>query len=117
MEYSKRPLKCPINFEPTIYSRWINDWILWQPDDEFWTPMNIKSVWNRGLETSTNIFYQLGKGGITLSFKTAYNLSTNQDSYSNNDASIGQQLIYVPHYKFIIKTKYTNNKHKSYLFT
>ena len=72
--------------------------------------MNIKSVWNRGLETSTNIFYQLGKGGITLSFKTAYNLSTNQDSYSNNDAILGKQLIYAPHYKFIIKTKYTNNK-------
>ena len=70
----------------------------------YWSPMNIKSVWNRGIETSSNIYYQLGKGDINFSLKTAYNLSTNQDSYSNNDAYLGKQLIYAPHYKFIVKS-------------
>ena len=99
-----------LSFEPTIYSRWIDNWILWQPSNEFWTPLNIKSVWNRGIETSSNLFYQLEKGDVNVSFKTAYNLSTNQDSYSNNDDILGKQLIYAPHYKFIFKAKYTNKK-------
>lgn len=107
-KYSKNNIK--LSFEPTVYSRWINNWILWQPGDNFWSPMNVKSVWNRGLETSVKLFHQLEKGDILLTAKTAYNLSTNTDSYNNNNDILNKQLIYAPHYKFIFKFKYTNKK-------
>ena len=92
-------------FEPTIYSRWIDDWIIWQPTGIYWSPMNVKKVWNRGIETNSSISYK--KKGISFNFslKTAYNLSTNIDIYNINDASLGKQLIYVPHYKFIFKSQ------------
>ena len=92
-------------FEPTIYSRWIDDWIIWQPTGTYWSPMNVKKVWNRGIETNSSISFKKRELSFNFSLKTAYNLSTNIDIYNVNDASLGQQLIYVPHYKFIFKTQ------------
>ena len=92
-------------FEPTIYSRWIEDWIIWKPTGTFWSPMNVKKVWNRGIETNSKISFKKRKINFDISLKTAYNLSTNVDIYNINDASLGQQLIYVPHYKFILKSQ------------
>ena len=92
-------------FEPTIYSRWIDDWIIWQPTGTYWSPMNVKKVWNRGIETNSSISFKKREVNFNFSLKTAYNLSTNIDIYNISDASIGQQLIYVPHYKFIFKSQ------------
>ena len=92
-------------FEPTIYSRWIDDWIIWQPTGTYWSPMNVKKVWNRGIETNSSISLKKSEISFNFSLKTAYNLSTNIDIYNINDASLGKQLIYVPHYKFIFKSQ------------
>ncbi len=92
-------------FEPTIYSRWIDDWIIWQPTGTYWSPMNVKKVWNRGIETNSSISFKKREISFNFSLKTAYNLSTNIDIYNINDASLGKQLIYVPHYKFIFKSQ------------
>ena len=92
-------------FEPTIYSRWIDDWIIWQPTGTYWSPMNVKKVWNRGIETNSSISLKKREISFNFSLKTAYNLSTNIDIYNINDASLGKQLIYVPHYKFIFKSQ------------
>ena len=92
-------------FEPTIYSRWIDDWIIWQPTGTYWSPMNVKKVWNRGIETNSSISFKKREISFNFSLKTAYNLSTNIDIYNINDASQGKQLIYVPHYKFIFKSQ------------
>ena len=92
-------------FEPTIYSRWIDDWIIWQPTGTYWSPMNVKKVWNRGIETNSSISFKKRELSFNFSLKTAYNLSTNIDIYNINDASLGKQLIYVPHYKFIFKSQ------------
>ena len=92
-------------FEPTMYSRWIDDWIIWQPTGTYWSPMNVKKVWNRGIETNSSISFKKRELGFNFSLKTAYNLSTNIDIYNINDASLKKQLIYVPHYKFIFKSQ------------
>ena len=92
-------------FEPTIYSRWIDDWIIWQPTGTYWSPINVKKVWNRGIETNSSISFKKREISFNFSLKTAYNLSTNIDIYNFNDASLGKQLIYVPHYKFILKSQ------------
>ena len=104
--------KTQFYFEPTIYSRWIEDWIVWQPTGAYWSPMNVKKVWNRGIETNSRISFKKRKANIDISLKTAYNLSTNIDIYNSNDASLGKQLIYVPHYKFIFKSQITYRKMK-----
>ena len=48
-------------FEPTIYSRWIDNWIIWQPTGTYWSPMNVKKVWNRGIETNSSISFKREK--------------------------------------------------------
>ena len=92
-------------FEPTVYSRWIDDWIIWQPTGTYWSPMNVKKVWNRGIETNSRMSFKKRDVSFNFSLKTAYNLSTNIDIYNPNDASLEKQLIYVPHYKFIFKSQ------------
>lgn len=103
--WTKDLSKTQLYFEPTIYSRWIDDWIIWQPTGTYWSPMNVKKVWNRGIETNSSISFKKREISFNLSLKTAYNLSTNIDIYNINDASLGKQLIYVPHYKFIFKSQ------------
>ena len=103
--WTKDLLNTQLYFEPTIYSRWIDDWIIWQPTGTYWSPMNVKKVWNRGIETNSSISFKKREISFNFSLKTAYNLSTNIDIYNINDASLGKQLIYVPHYKFIFKSQ------------
>ena len=103
--WNKELSNTQLYFEPTIFSRWIDDWIIWQPTGTYWSPMNVKKVWNRGIETNSSISLKKREISFNFSLKTAYNLSTNIDIYNINDASLGKQLIYVPHYKFIFKSQ------------
>lgn len=102
--WAKNYSNIKLYFEPTLYSRWIEDWIVWQPNGANWSPMNVKKVWNRGIETNSKISFRKRKMNFSFSLKTAYNLSTNTEIYNSNDASLNKQLIYVPHYKFICKS-------------
>lgn len=92
--------KKTINFkeEITLFNRNIDNWIIWLPSTSYWIPQNLLSVWSRGLETQTSITYNRKKINIQLNISTSYVLSTNEKSKSNNDNSVGKQLIYVPMY-------------------
>jgi iron complex outermembrane receptor protein len=92
-----------IYFEPNIYSRWIDNWIQWQPNGAYWSPLNIKKVWSRGLETTSKIQLKNRKYKLNFQFKTAYNLSTNSSFFNEDNSIIDKQLIYSPHYKFVTK--------------
>lgn len=91
-------------FEPNVYSRWIDNWIQWQPNGAYWSPLNIKNVWSRGLETTSKANVKYKKYKLNFQLKTAYNLSTNTSSKNENSSIIDKQLIYTPHYKFVFKT-------------
>lgn len=90
-------------FSPSIYSRWINNWIQWQPSGNFWSAMNIKKVWSRGIETNTDFYSLIHNLKLHLNLKTSYNLSTNVEVLNDNQALINSQLMYCPHYKAVIK--------------
>ncbi len=95
---SSKHNKIQISEEVTFFNRTINDWIIWLPTASYWTPQNLLSVWSRGVETQTKISYSIRKIKFQLSFMTNYVLSTNEEAKSENDNSIGKQLIYVPIY-------------------
>jgi iron complex outermembrane receptor protein len=97
----KLPLKSDkiaVTFEPTFFTRTINNWIIWLPGQFYWTPTNLLKVWSRGAETKTTFTYANKKAKWHLSIFTNYVVSTNENKKSENDASVGQQLIYVPMY-------------------
>jgi len=85
--------------EATYFNRHTNNWIIWLPTaGSYWSPNNIAEVYSRGTETRTELSYS--KQDILLKFavQTSYVLSTNQKNGSENDNSVGRQLIFTPRY-------------------
>ena len=88
----------------------INNWIQWLPSDKsYWTPINLKAVINKGIETS--IFYKtkVFKFPFSVNLIYAFTNSKNKKTANKNDNTIGKTLIYVPNHKitgnFILKYK------------
>lgn len=90
--------KINFSFEPTVFNRNMDNWIVWLPGQGYWSPQNIMKVWSRGMETRNDLTVQINKVKLKLGLLTNYVLSTSQEQITENDASIGKQLIYVPMY-------------------
>jgi vitamin B12 transporter len=86
------------SFEPTVFNRNMDNWIIWLPGATYPKPENIMNVWSRGMETKSELGIQLNKIKFRISVLTNYVVSTSERSTTANDASIGKQLIYVPMY-------------------
>ena len=105
-----------INFSTSIYSRWIDNWIQWQPNGNYWSAQNIKEVWSRGIETNTNLITEYKQITALFNLKTAYNMSTNRELFNENPSLLGKQLTYCPHYKAVFKASFAYKKlHLTYL--
>jgi vitamin B12 transporter len=83
----------------SIFSKRINNWIMWQPLNGVWSPQNLLYVWSRGIESDNSLQFSIFKNHqIKLGLFTNYVISTNEKSAKTNDESVGKQLIYVPMY-------------------
>lgn len=88
------------------YYKTVDNWILWSPGDQFWTPKNQRSVTAKGVDLT--IDFSLGKN-INGKLNTAYNSTTVSKELRFNDLE-GKQLIYVPKIKSSLWLDYTVNK-------
>jgi iron complex outermembrane receptor protein len=122
--YSKNNFNALI--EATYFNRHTTNWIIWLPSEKsYWTPKNIAEVYSRGTETKTELTYLKKDVLLKLIIHTAYVLSTNQKNTSENDNSVGRQLIYTPRYngQASILVNYKNisllfnNNYTGYRFT
>lgn len=84
--------------EPTVFNRTVENWIIWLPGANYWSPQNIMNVWSRGVETNSTLSIKVHKAKISISLLSNYVVSTNEKAKTANDASIDKQLIYVPMY-------------------
>ncbi len=87
-------------FSGTVYSSLIDNWILWVPVNNNWSPENIQKVWSRGLELEDKLGFKIGKSRLEIALGYALVKSTNQGKTGENDQSFGKQLIYVPEHSF-----------------
>jgi iron complex outermembrane receptor protein len=87
-------------FSGTLYSSIIDNWILWVPVNNNWSPENIQKVWSRGLELEEKLDFRINKSKFTIVLGYALVKSTNQEKISDNDQSFEKQLIYVPEHSF-----------------
>ena len=94
----KREHQYTLSVELTAFSRKLENWIIWLPNGNFWSPKNLMEVWSRGAETNTSFELHNDKMKLFSNFKTSYVLSENSASLLNSDASLNKQLIYVPMY-------------------
>lgn len=82
----------------SVFYKTIHNWILWLPKANFTSPDNVLKVRSRGAETQTELKYVNNKFYVYANVQTTYVLSTVEDSYLKDDASLGKQLIYTPRY-------------------
>lgn len=92
-----------VNSKLLFYGQHINDWILWQPDQNvnYWTPSNLKKVMGYGVEYSltTGILPNTKSFATFIDANYTFTKIKNQKAINNTDASVGKQLIYTPLHK------------------
>ena len=99
IEFNYHKNNFQVLMEGTYFNRHTKNWIIWLPSgNSNWSPKNIAEVYSRGTETKTELSYNKKDILIKLMLNTAYVLSTNQKATSENDNSIGRQLIFTPRY-------------------
>ncbi len=87
----------------TVFNRNIENWILWMPGITYWSAQNVMTVWSRGMETNSSLSITVKNIKITIAALTEYVLSTNTKAKTENDNSVGHQLIYTPMYSGMAK--------------
>ncbi|MBA4239946.1 MAG: hypothetical protein C0448_04420 [Sphingobacteriaceae bacterium] len=124
LNYSKNNFSLLI--EGTYFNRHTTNWIIWLPTEKsYWSPKNVAEVYSRGTETKTELSYSKKDILIKLILHTSYVLSTNQKATSENDNSVGRQVIFTPRYngQGTLLIKYQNfnllfnNNYTGYRFT
>ncbi len=99
LEVKKKIKDWDLFFDITGFNREIKDMITWLPKGSGNTsPVNILEVWSRGCETQTTISYSIKKIKIQNKTTTNYVVATYQKAISENDESVGHQLVYSPMY-------------------
>ncbi|WP_291783631.1 TonB-dependent receptor [Cecembia sp.] len=89
-----------INHQLTHYRMWVDNWIIWLPQGNFWSPENIREVHNKGLEYAFDADYLLGSWAFEVQGNYNWVRATNQTNISENDRSAGKQLPYTPIHNF-----------------
>lgn len=92
-----------LSYDVTYFNRNVNNWIIWLPDNAYWSPQNIMNVWSRGFEHVATLAYSKNKLYCRLSINYTYTLSTNRQAKTENDASLNKQLIYCPVHQGALK--------------
>ncbi|MDP5170816.1 MAG: TonB-dependent receptor [Bacteroidia bacterium] len=75
------------------------NWILWRPQGNFWTPLNVREVEVMGAEVRLDRSWELPLGLLEADFSYTWNSSEAIKSDIARDAAVGRQLIYVPRHK------------------
>ena len=79
----------------TYYGK-ISDWIVWLPENGYWTSENLALVEQKGLELETNISLLTKVGVFKFTNLGSLQFSTNLSERVTGDDALGKQLIYVP---------------------
>ncbi|MCS6935349.1 MAG: TonB-dependent receptor plug domain-containing protein [Chitinophagales bacterium] len=88
------------DLEANGYVRYVNNWILWLSNGNFWEPRNVKSVLARGAETRLKINFDKNNWHYSNTVAYQFTRATNLTSVTPNDQSAGKQLIYTPLHTF-----------------
>lgn len=88
-----------ISQELTHYRMWVDNWIIWLPQGNLWSPQNIRKVHNSGLEYRLEAEMRSQDWTFTAQGNYALTRALNQTNISENDRSRGKQLPYTPEHK------------------
>ena len=83
-----------LNLEINVFTGRINNWIQWSPGPGYWSPVNFKNVWNRGLELDG--YFQRRSGKFDFLFRVNYSLTYSTVEEAENTQLLNKQLRYTP---------------------
>src|SRR5690606_2478483 len=97
----RRKFRDKVQFDAglTYYRMHVENWIIWLPQGNIWSPSNIRTVINQGLEGKLAGSYAFGDLQLKGNVQYAYNQARNQTMINSNDRSYGKQLPYTPLHK------------------
>ncbi len=84
----------------TYYRMSVENWIIWLPKGNFWSPTNLRKVHNSGIEYFLEASQKMGLWALGLQGTYAWNRAINQTNINENDRAKGKQLPYTPEHKF-----------------
>ncbi len=85
--------------DATLFSNWVNNWILWRPGMPSWRPENIQQVWARGFEYTLGFSSVFGAFEQKLQASYTYTQSTSRYAVHGLDNSANRQLIFIPEHE------------------
>ncbi|MHA7130220.1 TonB-dependent receptor [Algoriphagus namhaensis] len=80
----------------TYYQMDVDNWIIWLPQGNIWTPENIRNVQNQGLELDAEWKGESGVWQWTLRGNYAYSLAVSTQENARDLIQKGSQLPYTP---------------------
>ena len=81
----------------SVFKNNVSDMIQWHPGEySYWTADNVKNVSSSGLESSLSLNYMSNHLTTRLNAAYSYTRATTVRSQTENDISIGKQLMYMP---------------------
>lgn len=98
----------------TVFSSWVDNWILWVPVSSRTEPRNIQKVWARGFESELMLHWKIDQIAAGFLGGYTYTRSTVEEKVLENDASYKKQLIYVPLHTFFANV---NLQYKGFLWS
>lgn len=84
----------------SLFSYWVDNWIVWVPGMPSWKPENATEVHNRGLEYTAHTGNKISEDwSWRLNASYNHTLATNLQEFRGNREAIGKQLIFTPPHK------------------
>ncbi|WP_075349740.1 TonB-dependent receptor [Algoriphagus marinus] len=83
----------------TYYRMTVDNWIIWIPKGNFWTPENIREVQNQGIEYQGQASTELGNWNITANWAYTWSRAISTKGIGETDPAIGKQLPYTPEHQ------------------
>lgn len=95
----------------SLFSNHVDNWIQWTPVLQTWTPVNLKKVWSRGLESATGLQHKLRSWHHHLEVLYTFSRTTNTEVYATaNQAELDKQLFFTPAHEASLRTTWTSRR-------
>ncbi len=79
-----------------VYYMEVNNWILWVPGTDFWSPANVKGVQGKGVEVNYHVHKPIGEITSEVMISYSYSKTIDKSKSGSSNGEYGKQLAYTP---------------------
>jgi iron complex outermembrane receptor protein len=83
----------------TYYRMQVDNWIIWLPKGNIWSPENIRTVSNQGIEYEGKASWETGKWEWKADASYTFSKAISTKGFDENDPALGKQLPYTPRHQ------------------